>query len=63
MKTSKWSEVRRANPNPEREASVKKRVNDALVEMSLSELRTELGVTQVQMAAAADMSLSLATKG
>lgn len=52
----KWNEIRRANSNPEREARVKKRVENTLLEMSLGDLRRELGVTQSDMAKAAEMT-------
>lgn len=56
MKTRKWADVRRANSDPERESRVKQRVEAALLEMSLGDLRRELGVTQADMAIAAEMS-------
>jgi predicted transcriptional regulator len=52
----KFSEIRRSSGDPERRARIQKLVESDLLEMSLADLRRELGVTQVEMAAAAEMT-------
>jgi hypothetical protein len=52
----RWDDIRRSKGDPAREARIRKGVEAELVEMSLADLRRELGVTQVDMAIAADMS-------
>jgi hypothetical protein len=56
MKLHKWSDIKNASLDPERRARVDARVEAELVEMSLADLRRELGVTQVELAEAADMT-------
>jgi hypothetical protein len=56
MKLHKWDDIKRSRNDPERAARVQKRVEESLVEMSLADLRRELGVTQEAMAAAAEMN-------
>jgi hypothetical protein len=56
MKLHKWSDIKRSSKDPARAKRVQDRVDAALVEMSLSDLRRELGVTQADMATAAEMS-------
>lgn len=51
-----WSDIKRANLDDEQLRRVESRVAAELVEMTLAELRKELGVTQVEMAAAAEMT-------
>lgn len=56
MKLHKWEDIKRSRHDPERAARVRQRVEAELLEMSLADLRRELGVTQVDMAAAAEMT-------
>lgn len=57
MTTNKWSEIREATRLGQAErAEADRRVATGLFEMSLSDLRNELGLTQVQVAKAAEMS-------
>jgi hypothetical protein len=56
MTLHKWKDVSRSSRDPERAERVRKRVDAELLEMSLTELRRELGVTQTEMAAAAEMT-------
>ena len=56
MKTRKWADVRDARLSPEARKRVNRKVEAELLEMSLAELRKELGITQVEMASAADMT-------
>jgi predicted transcriptional regulator len=56
MPTKKWSEIRRSRLSPEAEREVDQQVQDDLLEMSLATLRGELGLTQVQVAKAAEMT-------
>jgi Helix-turn-helix len=56
MKLHKWSDIKRSSRDPARADRVRERVEAELLEMSLAELRRELGVTQVDMAAAAEMT-------
>lgn len=56
MKLHKWSDLKKASLDPERLARVDARVEAELIEMSLADLRRELGVTQVELAEAADMT-------
>lgn len=62
MRLRKWNEVKRSAKDPERAAAVARRVDAELIEMSLAELRRELGVTQVEMARAAEMTQSELSK-
>jgi DNA-binding XRE family transcriptional regulator len=56
MKLHKWSDIKRSSADPARAKRVQERVDAELIEMSLADLRRELGVTQVDMAVAAEMS-------
>jgi hypothetical protein len=56
MKLQKWSDIKEAQLEPERRARVDARVATELVEMSLADLRRELGMTQVDLADAAEMT-------
>jgi Helix-turn-helix domain len=56
MKLHKWEDVKRSRLSPEALERVNKRVEKELLEMSLADLRRELGVTQIAMAAAAEMT-------
>ena len=58
----KWDDIRRSKGDPERAARVQKRVDAALLDMSLAELRTQLGLTQAEMAKAAEMDQSELSK-
>lgn len=58
MKLHKWDDIKRRGKSPERVARLEKRVEAELVEMSLADLRRELGVTQEEMARAAEMTQS-----
>ena len=55
MKTHKWQDIKRSKDDPKRAERVEARVQQELVELSLAELRRELGVTQVDLAPAAEM--------
>jgi DNA-binding XRE family transcriptional regulator len=56
MKIHKWNDIKRSGSDPARAARVRQRVEQELIEMSLAELRRELGITQAEMASAADMA-------
>jgi len=56
MKPRKWSDVKRSSRDPARAERVRQRVEAELLEMNLADLRKEFGVTQVEMAKAADMT-------
>jgi hypothetical protein len=56
MKLHKWNDIKRSSKGPARAKRVQDRVDSVLLEMSLSDLRRELGVTQADMATAAEMS-------
>lgn len=58
MKTQKWSDIKGAHLSEEQRARVSRRVEEELTEMSLADLRRELGVTQVELAEAAEMTQS-----
>ena len=58
MKTHKWQDIRRSKNDPQREAQVEARVQLELLEMSLAELRRELGITQTDLAREAEMAQS-----
>jgi hypothetical protein len=58
MKTHKWQDIKRSKEDPKRTARVEARVQQELVELSLAELRRELGVTQVDLARAAEIAQS-----
>jgi DNA-binding XRE family transcriptional regulator len=56
MTLHKWKDLNRSSRNPERAERVSRRVSEELLDLNLAELRREFGVTQTEMAAAADMS-------
>ncbi len=56
MKLHKWSDIKRSGRSLERAEKVRRRVENELLELNLGELRRELGVTQADMAEAADMT-------
>lgn len=56
MKLHKWSDIKRSSRDPARAERVRQRVEVENLEMNLAELRQELGVTQVEMATAAEMT-------
>jgi DNA-binding XRE family transcriptional regulator len=56
MPVRSWKDVRRSTRDPVRAERVRKRVEGELLEMNLGELRRELGVTQAEMADAAEMT-------
>ena len=56
MKLHKWRDIKRSSRDPARADRVRQRVETELLEMSLVELRRELGVTRVDMATAAEMT-------
>lgn len=58
MKTHKWRDINRSKNDPARAARVEARVGAELLEMTLSELRRELGITQVDLARAAEVAQS-----
>jgi predicted transcriptional regulator len=56
MKLHKWADIRRSRDDLERADRVQRRIEEELVEMNLAELRKELGITQTELAAAAEMT-------
>src|SRR4051812_14475154 len=56
MKMHKWADLKKAHLDPDQIARVDRKVATELVEMSLADLRRELGVTQVDLAQAAEMT-------
>jgi predicted transcriptional regulator len=58
MKTHKWRDIKRSKNDPQREALVEARVQSELLEMSLADLRRELGITQVDLARASKVAQS-----
>jgi len=56
MKLHKWNDIKRSNRSPEAAERVRRRAEREVLDMNLAELRRELGVTQVQVAEAADMT-------
>lgn len=62
MKTHKWANLKRSASDPARAERIARRVEAELVEMSLADLRRELGVTQEEMARAAEMTQSQLSK-
>jgi DNA-binding XRE family transcriptional regulator len=56
MKTHKWADIKRSRFSPERLAKIRKDAERELLELNLAELRKELGLTQEQVADAAEMS-------
>ena len=62
MKLRKWSDIRRKKLSEAELAKIDERVAAEVLEMNLTALRESLGVTQVQMAAAAAMTQSEVAK-
>ena len=62
MKLHKWSDIRRKKLSEAELAEIDQRVAADLIEMNLTALRESLGVTQVEMAAAAQMTQSEVSK-
>ncbi len=58
MKTRDWNKIRKSASSPARDKRVQRRVTEALTEMSLTELRKALDLTQTEVAAAAKMTQS-----
>ena len=58
MKLHKWSDIKREHLTETQRARVARRVEQELTELSLADLRRELGVTQVELAQAAEMTQS-----
>lgn len=56
MKLHKWSDLKRAHLDDAQRSRVDSRVATELIEMTLADLRKELGVTQVELAEAAEMT-------
>lgn len=56
MKIHRWDDVRRRKLSPEQLDKIDREVERELLEMSLAELRDELGVTQAELAEAAKMA-------
>ncbi len=56
MTLHKWSDVKRSRLTAEQAKRVDRRVEAELLEMNLGELRRELGLTQADVAAAAEMT-------
>ena len=56
MKLHKWSDIKREHLDEGQRRRVEAKVSSELLELSLAELRKELGVTQVELAAAAEMT-------
>lgn len=62
MKLHKWNDLRRKKLSAAELAEIDQRVAADVLEMNLTALRESLGVTQVQMAAAAEMTQSEVSK-
>ncbi len=62
MKLHKWSDIKRSGKDMARAERVARRVEAELLDLSLAQLRKELGVTQVEMAKAANMTQSELSK-
>jgi predicted transcriptional regulator len=62
MKVQKWSDIRRKKLSEAELAEIDQRVAAEVLDMNLTALRESLGVTQVQMAAAAEMTQSEVSK-
>lgn len=62
MKLQKWSDIRRKKLSKAELAEIDERVAAEVLEMNLTTLRESLGVTQVEMAAAAAMTQSEVSK-
>ncbi len=58
----KWSDIRRARFSETERAELDRRIEGELVELSLGELRRQLGVTQVEMAGAIEITQSQLSK-
>src|SRR5690606_4861707 len=58
----KWSDIRRKRFSETERAEQDRRIDAELVEMSLAELRRELGVTQAEMASAIEITQSQLSK-
>jgi hypothetical protein len=56
MKTHKWTDVRKSRLTPEQLAEVDAQVQQDLLEMDLRDIRESLGLTQAQVAQAAEMT-------
>jgi predicted transcriptional regulator len=56
MPAKKWSDIRSARFDAAKRAELDRIINSELLEMSLAELRKELGKTQAEVAAAAEMT-------
>ena len=56
MKLHKWNDIKRSNRSSEAVERVRRCAEREVFDMNLVELRCELGVTQVQVAEAADMT-------
>ena len=62
MKLHKWNDIRRKKLSEAELAEIDQRVAAEVLDMNLTALRESLGVTQVQMAAAAKMTQSEVSK-
>jgi len=62
MKLHKWNDIRRKKLSEAQLAEIEQRVAAEVLDMNLTALRESLGVTQVQMAAAAKMTQSEVSK-
>jgi DNA-binding XRE family transcriptional regulator len=58
MKLHMWSDIMRSKSDPERAARVKSRAQAELREMTLRELREEVGRTQTELAELAEVTQS-----
>jgi DNA-binding transcriptional regulator YiaG len=56
MATQKWSDIRKKKLSPEQLERVDRQVAQDLLEMDLRDLRESLGLSQAQVAAAAEMT-------
>lgn len=62
MKLQKWSDIRKKKLSEAELADIDQRVAAEVLEMNLTALRESLGITQVEMAAAAEMTQSEVSK-
>jgi predicted transcriptional regulator len=62
MKTQKWAEVKARKLSPAKVAEVRRRADEEVLEINLRALRAELGKTQSEVAAMADMTQSEVSK-
>lgn len=62
MKLHKWNDIRRKKLSAAELAEIDQRVAAEVLDMNLTALRESLGITQVQMAAAAEMTQSEVSK-